>query len=107
MSEAERERDNGQDSEAAAWRDLVQSPGWALARRLADEMHGPAAQLQQMDAALATVGRGDRDAADDTVVQIRARSLAVEKFLAAVEGRAKQTKAHKPKAFELLRRIPR
>lgn len=97
------------DGAAVAWRDLVQSQGWSLAKALADDLHGPTAQVQQIDKALSNIGRGDREAAEDTVIQIRARARAVEQFIAAVEERARltQKKETKPRPFEQFRRIYR
>lgn len=105
----EEQDSNPVDSEALAWRELVQSDGWRLVKALAEELHGPAANVRAIDAALASVGRGDREAAEDTVIQIRARALAVEKFLAAAEERAKaaQPKSERLRPFAALRRIGR
>ena len=52
-----------------------------------DADYGPTACLQQIDAALGTVARGDRDAAEDTVTQIRARARAAQRSMCSAAGR--------------------
>ena len=85
---------------------MLASDGWAVFTEAADAMHGDAACVQQIDAELKTVDRGDLDAARDTVVQIRARARAVQAMLRWPEEQVKALKAKKdkPGMFQHLRR---
>ena len=79
-------------NELEALHALVNSDGWTVFRAHVSREHGPDACIQQIDTALATVARGDRDAADETVTQIRARAKAAQALASWPEQRIKYLK---------------
>lgn len=84
---------------------LVSSDGWRMFCEHVERNHGSAACIQQIDLALAAVGRGDRDAADETVTQIRARSKAATALVTWPKERIAQLKpAKKSFGFAMQRR---
>ncbi len=64
-----------------ALRELVQSEGWRLFLALIDDAWGSDATLRKIDAALATVARGDTSAVNDTVQQIQASRREIQKVV--------------------------
>lgn len=65
-------------SDLDALKDLLDSDGWELFTKAAAEQWGAEACIRHIDAALASVDRGDFDAQRETVAQIRASARAVE-----------------------------
>lgn len=63
-------------NEKEAMTDLLASDGWHLFVTAVNAQWGPAAQIDQIDRALSALPRGDREAVEDTVQQIRAASKA-------------------------------
>jgi hypothetical protein len=85
---------------------LLDSDGWKLFLEHVEKSHGPAASVQQIDAALQGVPRGDREAVEDTVQQIRARAKAAEALIAWPRERVTKLRAKKagPATTGLFRR---
>jgi LDH2 family malate/lactate/ureidoglycolate dehydrogenase len=85
---------------------LLASDGWALFLAAVEQTHGDTACMQQIDNALKAVDRGDHEAVQDTVQQIRARAKAVQAMVRVPGERVKQLKAkkEKPGMFQGLRR---
>ena len=79
-------------NELEALHTLVQSDGWTVFKAHVDREYGPEACIRQIDTALATVERGDRDAAEETVTQIRARAKAAQALASWPEQRIKYLK---------------
>jgi hypothetical protein len=55
---------------------LIESDGWTLFSASVNQQWGPNAQIAMIDRALDSVPRGDHEAAQDTVQQIRASARA-------------------------------
>jgi hypothetical protein len=85
---------------------LVQSDGWELFLEAVEATHGDAASVRQIDAAMKGLDRGDHEAVQDTVQQIRARALAVQAMVRWPQEQinAMRAKRQKPGMFQHLRR---
>lgn len=91
-------------NELDALQTLLASDGWQLFVTMADAAHGDAASVRQIDQALGRVDRGDSEAQQDTVTQIRAASRAVQRLLSAPKERIAHLKAEKAKPHGFLSR---
>lgn len=85
---------------------LVESDGWKLFLEAVEASHGDVASVRQIDTALKAVDRGDHEAIQDTVQQIRARALAVQAMIRWPQEQIHAMKAKRPKAgmFQAMRR---
>lgn len=71
-------------SDASEREDLEQlmlHPGWLRYRAYVESQWGADACIQKIDTALSTLERGDQQAANETVTQIRARAREAQRLL--------------------------
>lgn len=85
-------------NELDALKALIASDGWQLYQQAIRGAWGAEACMRQIDQALAGLPRGDQDAVNDTVQQIRASARAVQAMATWPESRVQTLQAQKPKA---------
>lgn len=91
-------------NELEALQALVQSDGWQIFLAQVNANHGDGACVRAIDGALGAVGRGDHEAVQDTVQQIRAAAKAAQRMAGWPAERVKQLKAQKEKPQGFLAR---
>lgn len=87
-------------NEREALKALIESDGWKLFSAAVNEQWGPNAQIAQIDRALSQVERGNQEAVQDTVQQIRASARAALATLEYPSMRLAQIREkEQPKGF--------
>src|SRR5436309_1747460 len=96
-----------QDSELDALKHFVASEGWRAFAEMVEREWGAAKTLQRIEAALASVPRGDQAGVNDTVQQIQTARNEILKLVAWPMDRigALEPKPVSRRPFDALRRI--